>query len=307
MVPQHIVAVVGATATGKSEAAVALAEALAGEVVSADAYQVYGGLDIGTAKTPPEMRARAPHHLIDITTPDRPLTLARYLDAAQATLADIWSRGRLPVLAGGSGQYVWALIEGWRVPRVPPDPALRRQLEEVAAAHGPEALHARLAEIDPEAARRLDPRNARRLVRALEVVTRTGRPLAECQTRAPVDADVLVIGLCCPRDELYRRTDVRVDSMFAAGLVDEVKGLRERGFGDSAPLRSAIGYKEVSAYLDGALTLSQAVEKTKTETHRLVRKQGAWFKATDSRIHWIEAGDAAPAACVALATAWLRA
>jgi tRNA dimethylallyltransferase len=287
---RRLVAVVGATATGKSDLAVALAEAFGGEVISADAYQVYQGLDIGTAKPGPELTGRAPHHLIDIIPPSESLTLARYLDLAHAALEEVWGRGKLPVLAGGSGQYVWALIEGWQVPRVPPDEGLRQELEAFAAEHGAEALHARLAEADPEAAARLDARNVRRVVRALEVVTRTGLPLAACQTRQPVDADVLVIGLRCDRAELHRRIDARVDAMFANGLVEEVKRRREAGFGETNAVRSGIGYKEVSAHLDGALTLEEAVERTKLSTHRLARQQGAWFKDEDPRIIWVEVG-----------------
>lgn len=302
---RRLVAVVGATATGKSEVAAALAEGFEGEVVSADAFQVYRGLDIGTAKPPAEMRARVRHHLIDIIDPAEALSLARYLDLARRALDDIWSRGRLPVLAGGSGQYVWALIEGWSVPRVPPDDRLRAELEAFAAEHGPEALHARLAALDPDAAARLDARNVRRVVRALEVVTRTGQPLAACQTRQPVEANVLLLGLRCERAELHRRIDARVDAMFAAGLVDEVLRLRAEGKGETRPVRNAIGYREVSDYLDGRLSLEEAVERTKRATHRLARQQGAWFKEEDARIHWLEAGPAATAAAIVATRAWL--
>ncbi|HEY7465643.1 MAG TPA: tRNA (adenosine(37)-N6)-dimethylallyltransferase MiaA, partial [Dehalococcoidia bacterium] len=199
----RLIAVVGATGTGKTDMAIALAEALGGEVVSADAYQVYRGLDIGTAKATAEQRARVPHHLIDVADPAEPLTLARWLDLAQAALADVWSRGKLPVLAGGSGQYVWALLEGWQVPRVAPDPALRAELESLAAESGTPALLERLRELDPDAAGRIDGSNPRRLVRAIEVVEREGRPLAACQARSPIDADVLILGLNLPRSDLY--------------------------------------------------------------------------------------------------------
>ncbi len=300
-----LVAVVGATGVGKSEAAVAVAEAFDGEVVSADAYQLYRGLDIGTAKVSAALRERVRHHLIDIADPDAPLTLARYLDAAQAALADIWSRHRLPVLAGGSGQYVWALLEGWQPPRVPPDPELRRELEALAARAGPVALHARLAALDAEAARRLDPSNLRRVVRALEVVTRAGLPLAACQARRPLEAEVIIIGLRLPRDELYRRLDERTDAMFAAGLVEEVGRLRAAGLGDAQPLRSGVGYKEVSLYLDGAIDYAEAARRMKSANHRLVRRQGAWFKPDDRRIRWVDSGRAAAKECVEIVRAWL--
>ena len=300
-----LIAVVGATATGKTHAALVLAEALDGEVVSADAYQVYRGLDIGTAKASPELRARVPHHLLDIADPEDQLTLARYLDAVHAALAGIWSRRKLPILAGGSGQYVWALLEGWQVPRVAPDPALRARLEDLAAREGTTALVARLREIDPEAAARLDPENPRRLIRAIEVVLREGRPLAACQARRPIDADVLILGLRLPRDELYARLDARTDAMYAAGFVDEVRRLRTEGKGETAPVRGGVGYKEVSQHLDGEFDLAEAVRRHKLANHRLVRRQNAWFKPTDPRITWIDAAPAASARCVALAKGWL--
>jgi tRNA dimethylallyltransferase len=284
-----LVAVVGATATGKSEVAVALAEALGGEVVSADAYQVYRGMDIGTAKPGPELRARVPHHLIDVVDPEEGLTLALYLDMARAAIDGAWSRGRLPILAGGSGQYVWALLEGWQVPQVPPDERLRSELDALAEREGAPALRTRLRALDPEAAERLDPQNTRRLVRAIEVITRTGMPLAACQTRSPIDAEVLVIGLRLPRDEQYARLDERTDAMYAAGFVAEVERLRERGMGEATPVRTAVGYKEVSQHLDGAFDLREAVRRHKNANHRLVRRQGAWFKEADPRISWFDA------------------
>ena len=291
--PRRLVAVIGATATGKTETAASIAESLLGEVLSADAYQVYTGLDIGTAKPSPALRARVPHHLIDVTTPDDPLTLARYLDLAQASLEDVWGRGKLPVFAGGRGQYVWALLEGWQVPRIPPDDALRADLTRYAEEQGAPALHARLAALDPVGAERLDAANVRRVVRALEVVMRSGQPLAACQTRVPLEADVLAIGLRSPRLELDERIDGRVDAMFAADLVAEVEGLRQRGWGETVPVRNAIGYKEVGLHLDGKLSLEDAISQTKAATRRLARNQGAWFKENDPRIVWIDAGSEA--------------
>ena len=306
MSKRPLIAVVGATATGKTDTAIALAEALDGEVVSADAYQVYRGLDIGTAKVSPELRARVPHHLLDIAAPGDQITLARFLDAANEALEDIWSRGKLPLLTGGSGQYVWALLEGWNVPRVPPDTALRAELETLAAREGNAALVARLAEVDAEAAGRLDPENPRRLIRAIEVVIREGRPLAACQTRSPIDADVLIIGLRLPRETLYARLDARTDAMYEAGFLDEVSNLRAQGFGETAAVRGAVGYKEISQHLDGEFDLQEAIRRHKNANHRLVRRQNAWFKQTDSRIRWLDAGPAVGQRCVALAREWLQ-
>ncbi|MPZ48680.1 MAG: tRNA (adenosine(37)-N6)-dimethylallyltransferase MiaA [Dehalococcoidia bacterium] len=305
-VRRPLLAVVGATATGKSDVAIALAKTFDGEVVNTDAYQLYRGLDIGAAKLDAATRQRVPHHMIDITDPDEPLTLAGYLDAANAAMEDVWSRGRLPILAGGSGQYVWAIIEGWQVPRVAPDKALRDELEAFATAEGPAAVHARLAAIDPEAASRLDPNNLRRVVRALEVVTCTGLPLAACQTRSPVDADVFILGLRLDRDEHYRRLDQRAEAMFAAGLVGEVKDLRDQGYGETQQLRGGIGYKEVSQYLEGDIDLDEALRRTKNANHRLVRRQGAWFKDTDPRIHWLDAGNLLIESSITVVADWLR-
>jgi tRNA dimethylallyltransferase len=304
---RRLIAVVGATATGKSEVAVAVAEALGGEVVSTDAYQVYRGLDIGTAKAGPGLRGRAPHHLLDITEPSRPITLALFLEAATEALEDIWSRGRLPVLAGGSGQYVWALLEGWQVPRVEPNPALRAELEALVANGGPEALRARLAALDPAAAETIDVANSRRVIRAIEVISSTGRTLAACQTRRPIGADALVIGLRLPREQLYERLDARTDAMYASGLIAEVEALRMAGYGDTSAVRGGVGYKEVSAYLDGEYDLEEAIRRHKNANHRLVRRQNAWFKDTDERIHWLDTNEDASSDAVEMARKWLRA
>jgi tRNA dimethylallyltransferase len=300
-----LIAVVGATGTGKSEVAIALAGAFGGEVVGADAYQLYRGLDIGTAKVGADQRERVRHHLIDVADAADPWTLARYLEAATAVLEDLWRRGKLPVLAGGSGQYVMALVEGWRPPHVPPDDVLRAELLALAAAEGPAAVHARLAAVDPDAAARLDPQNLRRVSRALEVVSRLGRPLAACQVRAPIDADVHMLGLTVPRETLYERLDARTDAMYAAGLAGEVQRLRDAGLGDTSPVRGGVGYKEVSLYLDGAIDLEEAVRRHKNANHRLVRRQAAWFKQDDPRITWVESGDDAAIRAVALAGQWL--
>jgi tRNA dimethylallyltransferase len=244
--------------------------------------------------------------LIDIAEPSEQFTLALFLEAAQEVLDDIWERGRLPVLAGGSGQYVWALLEGWQVPRVEPNPALRQELEALAARGGPEALRARLATLDPEGARTIDAANTRRTIRAIEVVSGTGRPLAACQTRQPIDAAVLLIGLRLPREELYERLDARADAMYAAGFVAEVEGLRQRGDGDTSAVRGGVGYREVSAYLDGEYSLDEAIARHKSANHRLVRRQSAWFRETDERIRWLDA-DGAAGQAVVLAREWLQA
>ncbi len=297
MKPQ-LLAIVGPTATGKSALAARLAERLGGEIINADSRQVYRGMDIGTAKPAAEERARARHWLIDVVDPDEPFSLGRYLDLANEALADCRSRGVLPLLAGGTGQYIWALLEGWEVPRVPPDPQLRAELEAQAAREGPAVLIEELERVDPAYAARVDKQNLRRVVRALEVYRRTGRPISSCQTRRPPGVAWSAIGLACERGELYRLIDTRVDAMVAAGLVDEVCGLIERGYGCGLPAMSGIGYRQVCQHLAGELSLEDAIERAKTETHRLARMQRNWFRAGDPRIHWIDvaAGDPFPEA-----------
>ncbi|MBI4571389.1 MAG: tRNA (adenosine(37)-N6)-dimethylallyltransferase MiaA [Chloroflexi bacterium] len=288
-----LLAIVGPTATGKTALAVRLAERLGGEVVNADSRQVYRGMDTGTAKPSAGDRATVRHHLFDIVAPDEPFSLGRYLDLAHEAVDDCWSRGALPIVAGGTGQYVWALLEGWQVPRVAPDPALRAELEARAERAGAAALLEELERVDPAYAARVDRSNVRRIVRALEVYRRTGRPLSACQTRDTPDWDALIVGLACPREELYRRIDARVDAMLAAGLVEEVRGLIERGYGCALPAMSGIGYRQVCQHLAGELSLEEAAARIKTETHRLARMQHAWFRAGDPRIRWVDvsAGD----------------
>ena len=291
---RQLVAIVGPTATGKSALAVRLAEQLGGEVVNADSRQVYRGMEIGTAKPTAEELGRVRHHIIDVAAPNEPFSLGGYLDLAHAALDGCWAREVLPILAGGTGQYVWALLEGWQVPRVPPDRSLRAELEAQAERDGPQALIEELAEVDPAYAARIDSQNIRRVIRALEVYRRIGRPLSACQTRQPPDCTSTVIGLICPRDELYRRIDARVDAMIELGLIDEVRGLIERGYACDLPAMSGIGYRQVCQHFAGELSLDEAIARIKTATHRLARTQHNWFRRVDSRIHWIDVSDGEP-------------
>lgn len=283
MIARRLIAVVGATATGKTALSIDLARNLGGEIVGADSRQVYRHMDIGTAKPTAEECAAARHHLIDVVDPDKPFSLGAWLDLARPALEDIWSRGRQPVLVGGTGQYVWALIEGWHVPRVPPDPDLRSELE--SRPH--EDLLAELRRVDPEAETYIDSRNVRRVVRALEVQAATGKPFSYWRTKESPAFEPLILGLHLPREELYRRIDTRVDAMFEAGLVDEVRRLLDLGYSRELPSMSGMGYKEVAEHLAGERDLASAVEGTKTGTHRLARHQHAWFKQADERIKWL--------------------
>lgn len=281
--------IAGPTAAGKSRLALSLAQRFPAEIVNADSRQVYRHMDIGTAKPTPAERALVPHHLVDIRDPGSDFSLGEFLRLAQAAIADATQRGRLPLVVGGTGQYMWALAEGWQVPEVPPDPQLRHTLEQQAAEHGPLALHRKLVELDPHRAAQLDPRNVRRVIRALEVhQAGPSRAPGRAERMAP-GFTPLVIGLTLPREELYRRIDRRVDQMMGAGFLEEVRGLAELGYPlGQGPLASP-GYRELGQHLAGEVSLAEAVQRTKFQTHRLARRQYAWFKLTDPRIHWLDA------------------
>jgi tRNA dimethylallyltransferase len=285
----RVVAVVGATATGKTALAIEIARRIDGEIVNADSRQVYRGMDIGTAKPTRADQDAVRHWLIDVVDPDEPFTLARFLDEANGAIREILSGGRTPVVAGGSGQFVWALLEGWRVPRVPPDRRLRAELEALAAARGHSAVMERLRAIDPASAQRIDGRNVRRVIRAIEVTTATGRPFSAWQQRERPSWDSTVLGLRLDRDALYARIDARVDAMMAAGMVAEVQRLNAAGFGCSAAAMNGIGYRQICQHLAGACSIEDAVARIKTETHRLARMQHAWFRSADARIRWLDA------------------
>lgn len=288
---RRLVAIVGATGTGKSAIALELAQRLGGEIVNADSRQVYRGMDIGTAKPTLEDRRKVRHHLYDIADPADGYSLAQYQHDARAALEAIWARDSFAWLVGGTAQYVWGLLEAWQVPEVEPDEALRAELEAFADASGWEALHARLASVDRVAAERIDGRNVRRVIRAIEVFEKSGKPISEWQQKGAPDFEFLLFGLKVPRDVLYPRVDRRVVAMFEGGLLDEVRALLEGGLSPDVPAMSSIGYAEAVKHLAGELTLAEAIEKTQIATHRLIRSQEQWFRREDARITWVEDAD----------------
>ncbi|MFN0096838.1 MAG: tRNA (adenosine(37)-N6)-dimethylallyltransferase MiaA [Dehalococcoidia bacterium] len=287
-----VVAIVGPTATGKSGAALQLAQTLGGEIVNADSRQIYRGMDIGTAKPTAEERKRIPHHLYDICDPRETFSLALFKQHALAAFEKIWAKGSFAWLVGGTGQYVWGLLEDWNVPEVPPDEPLRAELTAFAEANGPDALHERLRAVDPIAAERIDARNIRRVVRALEVHFHTGTPISTWQTKGSPGFQFITFGLKVERDELDRRIDARVDAMFRQGFVDEVRTLIDGGVPREVPAMSSIGYAQVAAHLAGEISLAEAVESTQRATRKLARRQQMWFRADDSRIQWVRSADA---------------
>jgi tRNA dimethylallyltransferase len=282
-------AVVGPTASGKTEATIAIARAFGAEICSVDSMLVYRGMDVGTAKPTPEQRASVPHHLIDLAEPSERFTLARYQEEAREAIDDIAARGSHPMLVGGSGLYFRAVVDGFVLPGE--DPTVRAELEAEASAAGVGTLYARLEQLDPIAASKIDPSNVRRVVRALEVAAITGTPFSafsEAWTRYD-PGRVRVAGIRIESQTLARRIGDRVSAMFAAGLLDEVRGLVERGFGSWLTSTQAIGYSEVARHLDGRLSLEEAWEGTVRRTRNLARRQIAWFRR-DPRVRWFDAG-----------------
>lgn len=281
-----LILIVGPTAVGKTEIAIQLAERLDGEIVSADSRLFYRGMDIGTAKPTNEERARVRHHLIDIANPDEILSLAVFQQKAREAIADIHTRNKLPFLVGGTGQYVRAVTEGWKPPEVEPDMRLREEMEREKEEKGIYWLYEKLKDLDPEAAAKIDPRNYRRTIRALEVIMTTGKKFSEQRGQGGSPFHLVTIGLTRPREELYRRVDERIEAMFASGFVDEVRGLLARGYSPALPTMSAIGYRECVSVVKGELSEEQAKVQIRRATRVYVRRQANWFKESDPNIRW---------------------
>ena len=284
----HLIAIVGPTGVGKSRLALRLAQNFNGEIVSADSRQVYRHMDIGTAKPSRQELSIVRHHLIDIINPDEVFSLAQYQELASEAIDSIRQRQRLPLLVGGSGQYVWSVIEDWGIPKVPPNTDFRHNLEERAAKDGGEELYHELKLLDPVAASRIDPSNVRRVIRALEVYRGSKTSSHQLPNKNKIPHDTLIIGLTADRTELHRRIDTRVDRMIEKGLVEEVKKLINMGYGLDLPAMSGIGYKQIGIYLEGGMTLEAAIQQIKFESHRFVRQQYNWFSPKDDRIRWFD-------------------
>ena len=282
---QPLLAIVGSTASGKTELALEVAERLGAEIVCADSTTVYRGMNVGTAKPTPEQRSRVPHHLVDVAEPSEPFTVARYQRLARESIDDVRARGRVPLLVGGSGLYVRAVVDDLVFP--PTDPAVRERLEREAADAGAAEMYERLSELDPAAADRIEPDNVRRTVRALEVAEITGRPFssyAAAWDRYPPER-VREAGIDVPRPELYERIEERMREQLSDGLIEEVKELAHRGLAGWLTASQAIGYAEFARHLEGELSLDEAVARTVKRTKALARRQLAWFRR-DPRVRW---------------------
>jgi len=286
-----LILIVGATAVGKTELAIKLAEKFNGEIISADSRLFYKGMDVGTAKPSKQELSRVPHHLIDIVNPDETLSLAVFQQKATEIIQDIYKRNKLPFLVGGTGQYVRAVTEGWTPPEVTPNAELRNVLEKLKEEKGKEWLYAKLKILDSEAAEKIDLRNYRRTIRALEVIFTTGKKFSEQRSKGDSPYHLISIGLTRPREELYKRVDERIESMFANGLLDEVKGLLDKGYSPTLPSMSAIGYRECVSVIKGQMSIEQAKVEMRRITRIFVRRQSNWFKESDESIKWFHPND----------------
>jgi tRNA dimethylallyltransferase len=305
--PPHppLVVVLGPTGIGKTALAIQAARALDGEIVNADSRQIYRFMDIGTAKPTPADRAAVPHHLLDLVTPDETFTVAQYQRAACQAIDAIHARGRLPLLVGGTGQYITAVVEGWTIPEVPPNPDRRAELEDFAAEYGARALHDRLRAADPAAADRIDYRNVRRVIRALEVCLETGTPITALQRRSPPPYRVLQIGLTIPRASLYERIDARIDRMVEDGLLGEVRALLEADYTWACPAMSGLGYIQWRPYLEGNATADDVIAAIRRDTRAFVRRQYTWFNGHGAGIRWLDVTQVMPDAAISQIQDWL--
>ena len=286
-----LIVIVGPTAVGKTEIAITAAEDLNGEILSADSRTFYRGMDIGTAKPTAEQQSRVPHHLIDVADPDEQWSLVRFSTTATEIIKDIHHRGRIPFLVGGTGQYIRAIVEGWAPPPRAEDNTLRQDLEKFVEEKGGDALHRRLASIDPESAERIQATNVRRVIRAIEIYEITGLPASQQRMKLTPSYQVLQIGLSMPRELLYQRIDERIDLMLANELVEEVRELLDKGHSLDTPSMSAIGYKQIGRALLKRTSMDDAVQEMRKLTRQFVRRQANWFKADDPNINWFDVDD----------------
>ena len=286
---QPVVAVVGATAAGKSSLALTLAQRIGGEVVNTDSMQIYRGMDIGTAKLPVEQRLGIPHHLLDLLDPSEPVTVAEFQQWARQVIADCHARGVTPILVGGSALYTRAILDVFEFPGT--DAQLRAKWEARLSEVGSLALHEELRQIDPAAADQVLPTNSRRIVRALEVIELTGKPfVATLPTYSYHYPGAVQIGLSIDRATLHARIEARVHAMWAAGFVAEVRGLLDHGLAESRTASRALGYSQILRHLSDEITEEQAIEQTITGTRRFARRQDSWF-LKDPRITWVDHAD----------------
>jgi tRNA dimethylallyltransferase len=289
--PNPLIVIVGPTAVGKTAIAIEVAKQVGGEIVSADSRLFYRGMDIGTAKPTPGERSSVPHHLIDVADPDETWSLTVFQNEASKVIREIHERGNIPLLVGGTGQYIQSVLEGWEVPAQKPDERMRLFLQGWGEELGYLELHRKLSLVDPTAAAFIQAQNMRRTIRALEVIFLTGKRFSDLRKKKSSPYSHLIVGLNMPRPELYSRIDARIETMFESGFVEEVKCLLKKNYSPELPTLSAIGYHEVIDYLRGNLTLDEAKRLMKRKTRQYVRQQANWFKERDPQTHWFNVGE----------------
>lgn len=282
-----LVTIVGPTGIGKSKLANELAQITRGEIVNADSRQVYQYLDIGTAKPSAIDFKNTPHHLFDIILPNQIFNIAEYQQCAYKKIDEIQSRSGIPYLVGGTGQYVWSVLEGWCIPRIAPDWDLRKKLEVHIETYGKESLFQQLQNIDASAAREIHPNNTRRIIRALEIRINSGQKLIP-NKKIPPTYNILVLGLTTDRQTLYNQVDSRIDKILEKGFIEEVKSILDKGFPKNAPAFKSVGYEEALNYIEGKMNLTDMINKIKTRTHKLIRQQYNWFRLNNPNIHWLD-------------------
>jgi len=281
-----VVIIVGPTAVGKTRLSIRLAKRINGEIVSADSRYIYRGMDIGSAKPSIIERENVPHHMIDIADPDETWSLAQYFELSRQKIDEILARSHVPIIVGGTGQYIRAMTEGWTVPALEPDPVLRTVLNDWAKEIGPQELFRKLGVVDREACTFIDASNVRRTIRALEVIFSTGKKFSSLRTKNKPENDFWIVGLTLPRSKLYANVDQRIEEMFKIGLIEEVKNLLQQGYDDTLPSMSAIGYREVAQFLKGEISIDEVKTLMRRNTRKFIRRQANWFKPDDPSIHW---------------------
>lgn len=285
-----LISIVGPTAVGKTRLGLHIAKSIGAEILSADSRQVYRQMDIGTAKPSLQEQSQIFHHLLNLRNPDEDYNIAIFIQHATTVMEEIRERNKIPLVVGGTGQYIWGLIERWEIPRVPPNQKLRSDLELQAERRGPWALYQLLKAVSPKTAMTIDSKNTRRIIRALEIHFSKGKKPIRKDTAHSLTDRSLVIGLTTDRKELYRRIDLRVDHMMRRGFVEEVKTLLNNGYSTDLPSMSGIGYKEIAAHLKkGTPSIEEVIQRIKYRTHALARNQYSWFRLQDPRINWINA------------------
>ena len=285
----NLITIVGATGTGKSSLGIHLAKSFNGEIVNADSRQIYRHMDIGTGKPSPKDLAEVRHHLFSVVNPDDDFNITYYLALAKKAIDDIQSRNHIPILVGGTGQYIWGLLEDWQIPHVPPQAKLRADLLKQAEALGSSSLWEDLNAIDHESAILISPNNTRRLVRAIEVCKYTSRPFSQLRKKGKANYTNLIIGLSLPRKELYDKIDRRVDEMIRNGWKNETVRLLQMGYDTTLASMTSVGYKEMELLCKQIKSQSETMEAIKKRTHRYARRQSNWFSQADQRIDWVSA------------------